>query len=240
MSKNYAMTAAVRERAGKGVARSLRREGQVPAVIYGDNKEPVKIALSSNAINVEFNKGHMFTNLCDLDLDGKKHLVLARDVQLHPVTDVVEHVDFLRVGPKTKIAVMVPVHFIDHDKCPGLDRKGIVNVVRHEVELWCSAMDIPEQIDVSLADKDFGDAVKISNAKLPAGVSPVITNRDFTIATIVAPKTAEQEAAEEAARVAAGDGVVREEPEAAADAKDAPKDAKAADAKAAPADKAKK
>ena len=165
---------------------SRRREGQVPAVIYGDNKEPVKIALSSNAINVEFNKGHMFTNLCDLDLDGKKHLVLARDVQLHPVTDVVEHVDFLRVGPKTKIAVMVPVHFIDQDKCPGLDRKGIVNVVRHEVELWCSAMDIPEQIDVSLADKDFGDAVKISNAKLPAGVSPVITNRDFTIATIVA------------------------------------------------------
>ena len=98
MSKNYTMTAAVRERAGKGVARSLRRESQVPAVIYGDNKEPVKISLPANAINIEFYKGHMFTNLCDLDVDGQKHLVLARDVQLHPVSDVVEHVDFLRVS----------------------------------------------------------------------------------------------------------------------------------------------
>lgn len=238
MSKNYAMTAAVRERAGKGVARTLRREGRVPAVIYGDNKEPVKISLNANAINVEYNKGHMFTSLCDITIDGKPHLVLARDVQLHPVTDIVEHVDFLRVGPKTKIAVMVPVHFIDQDKCPGLDRKGIVNVVRHEVELWCIATDIPEQLEVSLAEKDFGDAVKISNAKLPKGTSPVITNRDFTIATIVAPKTAAQEEAEEAARIAAGDGVPKEEAAAAAVPA---KDAKGGDAKAAPAaDKGKK
>lgn len=222
MSKNYAMTGATRERAGKGVARELRRQGQVPAVIYGDNKEPVKISLSSNAINIEYNKGHMYTNLCDLSIDGQKHLVLARDVQLHPVTDVVEHVDFMRVGPKTKIAVMVPVHFVGQDECPGLERRGTLNVVRHEVELWCIAVDIPESIDVSVAGKDYGDAIKISNAKLPKGVSPVITNRDFTIATIVAPKTLEQEAAEEAARAAAGDGVVRDEPAApAADAKKA-------------------
>jgi large subunit ribosomal protein L25 len=212
MSKNYAMTAAKRERAGKGVARSLRRDGLIPAVIYGDNKEPIKISMNLNAINVEYNRGHMYTNLCELTLDGQKHLVLARDVQLHPVTDVVEHVDFLRVSAKTKIAVMVPVHFIDQDKCPGLDRKAILNVVRHEVELWCSATDIPEQLDVSLAGKDFGDAVKISNAHLPKGASPVITNRDFTIATVVAPKTLEQEAAEEAAMAAAGDGVPKEEP----------------------------
>lgn len=238
MSKNYAMAAQKRERAGKGVARTLRREGRVPAVVYGDNKEPVKISLNANAINIEYNKGHMFTNLCDLDVEGQKHLVLARDVQLHPVSDLVEHVDFLRVGPKTKIAVMVPVHFIDQDKCPGLDRKGILNIVRHEVELWCIATDIPEQIDVSVAGKDFGDAIKISNAKLPAGTSPVITNRDFTIATMVAPKTAAQEEAEEAARIAAGDGVPREEAAPADAAKAA--DGKAAPAAKAPADKAKK
>ena len=120
MSKNYAMTAVKRERAGKGVARSLRREGRTPAVIYGDNKEPVKISLSSNAINVEYNRGHMYTNLCDLEVEGDKYLVLARDVQLHPLTDVVEHVDFLRVSARTKIAVMVPFHFVAHDDCSGI------------------------------------------------------------------------------------------------------------------------
>lgn len=192
MSKNYAMTAVARERAGKGVARSLRREGRIPAVIYGDNQEPVKISLPLNETNVEYYRGHMFTNLCDLTVDGKKHLVLARDIQLHPVSDVVEHVDFLRVSAKTKIAVMIPVHFINQDKCPSLDQKGTLNVVRHEIELWCEAGNIPEFIEVDVAGKVHGDPVKVSSAKLPKGVKPVITNRDFTIATLVAPKTTDE------------------------------------------------
>lgn len=198
MSKNYAMTAVKRERAGKGVARSLRREGRIPAVIYGDNKEPVKISLPLNETNVEYYRGHMYTNLCDLNVDGDKYLVLARDVQLHPVTDVVEHVDFLRVSDKTKIKVMVPVHFINEDKCPSLDQKGTLNVVRHEVELWCQATKIPEFIEVDVEGKQHGDAVKVSSAKLPKGVSPVITDRDFTIATLVAPKTGAADDAAEA------------------------------------------
>lgn len=199
MSKKYALKAAKRERAGKGVARSLRREGRIPAVIYGDNKEPVKISLSENTIHTEYNKGHMYTNLCDLDVEGETLLVLARDVQLHPVTDRVEHVDFLRVSAKTKIAVMVPVHFINHEKSPGIFQKGILNVVRHDVELYCNATDIPESIDVDLDGKELGDAIKISDARLPADAKPVISNRNFTIATLVAPKTgAEEEESQEA------------------------------------------
>ncbi len=218
MSKNYALQAEKRERAGKGVARSLRREGRTPAVIYGDKKEPIKIILSENEINVEYNKGKMFTTLCDLEVAGdKKHLVLARDVQLHPVTDVVEHVDFLRVTSKTKLAVDVPVQFINEEECPSLDQKGTVNVVRHTVELVCVATNIPDYIEVDLKGKEHGDAVNISDATLPEGAKPVIDDRDFTIATLVPPKTAEEEEAEEAAIAAEGDGIVSDEEAAAAD-----------------------
>ncbi|MDH5722370.1 MAG: 50S ribosomal protein L25/general stress protein Ctc [Alphaproteobacteria bacterium] len=211
MSKNYALDAANRERAGKGIARTLRREGRIPAVIYGDGKEPIKISLDQNTANVEYNRGHMYTTLCDLKIDKDKHVVLARDIQIHPVTDVVEHIDFLRVNKKTKIAVMVPVHFINEDKSPSLDQKGTLNVVRHEVELLCSAMNIPEYIEANVEGKEHGDAVKISDVVLPEGTKPVIDNRDFTIATLVPPKTAEQLEAEEAAMEAEGDGIISDE-----------------------------
>ena len=211
MSKNYALKADKRERAGKGIARSLRRAGRTPAVIYGDKKDPVNISISENEVNVEYNKGQMFTTLCDLDVEGDKHLVLARDVQLHPVSDVVEHVDFLRVTQKTKLAVDVPVQFINEDKCPSIDQKGTVNVVRHTIELMCSAVNIPDFIEVNLEGKEHGDAVKVSDANLPEGARPVIDDRDFTIATLVPPKTAEQEEAEEAALAAEGDGIISDE-----------------------------
>ncbi len=199
MSKNYAFAAVARERAGKGVARALRREGKVPAVVYGDGKEPITIAVAGKEANLEYNKGHMFTTLCDLDVAGDKHLVLARDVQLHPVNDQVQHIDFLRIGPKTKIAVQIPVQFINELESPGIHEKAVLNVVRHEVELLCSATSIPDLIEVDLTGKETGESVKISDAKLPEGTKPVITDRDFTIATLVAPKTAEQMAAEDAA-----------------------------------------
>tara|TARA_R110001592_G_scaffold79054_3_gene236761 strand:- start:13929 stop:14612 length:684 start_codon:yes stop_codon:yes gene_type:complete len=211
MSKNYALKADKRERAGKGIARSLRRAGSAPAVIYGDHKDPLNIAVSAKDINVEYNKGHMFTTLCDLDVAGDKHLVLARDVQLHPVTDIVEHVDFLRVTKKTKLAVDVPVQFINEDKCPSIDQKGTVNVVRHTIELVCSAVNIPDFIEVNLEGKEHGDAVKVSDADLPEGATPVISDRDFTIATLVPPKTAAQEEAEEAALAEEGDGIIADD-----------------------------
>lgn len=211
MSNNYAMKAEKRDRAGKGIARSLRRAGRSPAVIYGDNKEPVNISISENEVNVEYNKGQMFTTLCDLNVDGEKNLVLARDIQLHPVTDVVEHVDFLRVTKKTKIAVNVPVKFTNEDKCPSIEGKGTLNVTRYTVELLCGATSIPDAIEVSVEGKEHGDAVKLSDATMPEGASAVITDRDFTIATLIAPKTAEQEEAENAAAVEAGDGIVSDE-----------------------------
>jgi large subunit ribosomal protein L25 len=189
MSKfNYALKAAKRDQAGKGVARSLRRENKAPAVIYGDNKEPVKISLEGNAINLEYRKGHMFTSLCDLEVDGTKQLVLARDVQLHPVSDMVEHVDFLRVTPKTTIVVDVPVHFINHDDCPGLKEKGVLNIVLHELELVCQAMNIPDSVDVDLKGKGLGAAVRLSDAKLPEGTKPVAGVRDYVIATLQIPR----------------------------------------------------
>lgn len=204
MSKNYALAAAKRDGAGKGIARALRREGRIPAVIYGDSKEPLNISLISNDTNVEYNRGQMYTTLCDLDVDGEKHLVLARDVQLHPVTDNVLHIDFLRVTAKTKITVDVPVQFINEDKSPGLDEKGILNVVRYTVELRCSATSIPDLIEVNLEGKEQGDSVNISDATLPDGVTPVIEDRDFTIATIMAPRKIEEPVVEEGAEGAEG------------------------------------
>lgn len=215
MSKNYAIEAEQREQAGKGAARSLRREGKIPAVIYGDKKDPVKVTLDSNRINVEYNKGHMFTTLCDLNLGTDKHLVLARDIQLHPVTDIVEHVDFLRVSAKTKIAVNVPVKFINEDKSPGLEDKGILNVTRYDVEVVCLATNIPDEIEVNLEGKEQGDAVKASDATLPQGSKYVIDDRDFTIATIMAPKRLEDLEAE-LAEGDEDDGIISDEEAAAA------------------------
>ena len=199
-NKNYALEANQRDGAGKGIARALRRSGRTPAVIYGDKKEPVLIDIDSNTINVEYNRGQMFTTLCDVDVAGDKSLVLARDIQLHPVTDVVEHVDFLRVTAKTKIAVSIPVHFTHENASPGLDQGGILSVIRFDVELNCSATSIPEAVEISLEGKDIGDSLKMSDADLPDGVTPVIDDRDFTLATIEAPKAVvEEETDEEAA-----------------------------------------
>jgi large subunit ribosomal protein L25 len=188
MTKHYALSAEQRDRAGKGVARALRREKKIPGVVYGDSKEPESIALSLKDVTMEYGKGHMYTNLCDLEINGKKHLVLARDVQLHPVNDFVLHVDFLRVTPKTTITVHVPVHFKNEETCPGIKNKGSLTIVRHDLELVCLATDIPEGIDIDLLPYNIGDAVKISDVKLPKGVKPAITNRDFTIATIAPPR----------------------------------------------------
>lgn len=204
MSEAMKFAAEERVKAGKGTARAVRREGKVPAVIYGDNKEPVMISLPSKEVTLEVFKGHFFTNICELDVNGKTHKVIARDVQFHPVKDTVEHVDFLRVSAKTKIAVNVPVNFMNEDTCPGVKAGGILNIVRHDVELMCSAADIPEAVNIDLSEFKVGDSVKISDAKLPAGVEPTITDRDFTIATIAALR-AGSDSADEAEEGAEGD-----------------------------------
>lgn len=187
MSKRYTLTAQKRERAGKGIARTLRRENQIPAVIYGDNKSPELISLNFNPVKVEYMKGHMSTNLCDLDVAGQKTLVLARDIQIHPVSDKIEHIDFLRVGPKTKIRVSVPVHVINQEQSPGIKNKGVLNLVEHEIELLCNASEIPEEIQIDLKELNIGQSIKIKDIQLPNGAKAANQSRNFTIATIVEP-----------------------------------------------------
>lgn len=218
MSKNYALSAEKRDRAGKGVARALRRENRIPGVIYGDGKEPALISLIEKDITKEYHRGNMYTHLCDLTIDGAKQLCIVRDVQLHPVSDRIEHADFLRVTPKTKIVVDVPVHFLNQETSPGLKAGGVLNIVAHELPVLCSATDIPESIDVDLASAEIGDSLRLGASKLRSSAVPVDNDPDYVLATILAPKTA---AADEAA-----DAAVAEAAAAASAAATAPADAK--------------
>lgn len=187
MSDTYVLTAEARDRAGKGSARAIRRQGNVPAVIYGDNKDPMSITLPSKEVTLKIHSGHFMTTVLDIEVDGTKHHVLPKSYQLDPVKDTLMHVDFLRVGAKTIVTVNIPVHFENEETCPGLKKGGTLNVVRHEVEVHCPANAIPEFFTIDLANAQLGDALKISAVALPKGVTPTITDRDFTIATIVAP-----------------------------------------------------
>lgn len=210
MSNRLELMAEAREQAGKGTARALRRDNKTPAVIYGGNESPVTISLSTHDITMEYNKGKIFTTLCDVVVDGKKHLVLARDVQLHPVTDNVLHVDFLRVTAKTQLTVSVPIRYIDEDECPSLQMKGILSSVRHEVDIICQATNIPDVIEVSLKGKEHGDTVKLSDGIMPEGARSAVEDRDVTIAGLAAPKVAAStesadEAEEETAEGAEGE-----------------------------------
>lgn len=213
MANTIALTAEARERAGKGVARALRRENKVPAVIYGDKKEPVTITLPEKELTLEYRKGTFFTTICEVDVAGTAHKVLARDVQLHPVTDNIEHVDFLRVTDKTKIAVNVPVSFVNEDKAPGLRDGGILSVIRYEIELVCRAVSIPDEIEIDISALEMGEAVKISDVKLPEGAEPAITDRDFTIASIIAPRAVVEEEPEEGEEGAEGEAAEGEDGE---------------------------
>ena len=187
MSKeSYELKAEARERVGKGSSRELRRNGLIPAVIYGDKQAPISIALSTNEVTKRIHAGGFMTTVAIIDVDGKKIKVLPKDYQLDPVRDFTMHVDFLRVSGNTLVNVEVPVHFENEEKS-DIKIGGVLNIVRHTVEFHCPANDIPEFITVDLAGLKIGDSVHISNVKLPKNITPVIADRDFTIATIVAP-----------------------------------------------------
>ena len=194
MSEISTLSARARDRAGKGSARAARREGLVPAVIYGDKKDPFTITVVLRDLEKLLKPG-FFSHLLDIEVAGEKHRVLPRDLQQHPVTDRALHVDFLRVSATSELTVDVPVEFINDEACPGLRRGGVLNVVRHEVEVYCLANNIPEKIEVDLSGLDIGDSLHISAVKLPEGVRPSI-ERDFTIATIAAPTLVSEEAAD--------------------------------------------
>ena len=197
MTDILSIAAQKRDRAGKGNARSLRGEGRVPAVIYGEKKDPESISIAINDITKLYNTGRILSTLLDVDIDGKKHRVIARDVQLHPVRGTILHADFLRLGKGAKIAVEVPVRFLNEETCPGLKSGGVLNVVRYTVELNCPADNIPEDIELDLIEASMGDSLHISEVTLPNGCEPVISGRDFTIATIAAPAAIRSDAAED-------------------------------------------
>jgi len=198
----YELKAEARERVGKGSAREVRRNGKIPAVIYGDKKPPLSIALSYKEIYYKIHGGGFMTTIATIDVGGDKIQVLPKDYQLDPVRDFPMHVDFLRVGKDTIVTVFVPVHFINEEKSPGIKRGGVLNVVRHEVEFHCPATAIPASITLDLDGTDIGDSLHISAVKLPEGVTPVISDRDFTIATVAGSSAMKPEAEEEDAEAA--------------------------------------
>jgi large subunit ribosomal protein L25 len=197
MSKaSYDFKAETRERVGKGSSRELRRNGLIPAVIYGDKQAPISIVLSTNEVTKRIHAGGFMTTVGTIEVDGKKIKVLPKDVQLDPVRDFTMHVDFLRVSGNTEVNVEVPVHFVNEEKS-AIKTGAVLNIVRHTVEFHCPANAIPEFITVDLSGAKVGDSIHISAVKLPKGVTPVIADRDFTIATIVAPAAGIEEEASE-------------------------------------------
>lgn len=196
MAEGFALKAAVRERTGKGAARALRRDGLIPAVIYGNNQPPIAIAVPWKEMTIALYAGGFKTHVWSIDVDGQTVQALARDYQREPVKDRLLHVDFLRVSARSRVTVDVPVHFTGESESPGLKRGGVLNIVSHTVSLECAATAIPEHIEVSVAGLDVGDAVMSSDVSLPAGVN--YTHEEaFIVVTIAAP-TVEPEAEETA------------------------------------------
>ncbi|MCJ1959821.1 50S ribosomal protein L25/general stress protein Ctc [Novosphingobium mangrovi (ex Hu et al. 2023)] len=193
MSDTLTLPAETRERAGKGASRALRREGRTPAVIYGNNEEPIAIHVEEKELIRQLGTGHFFNSIVEVEINGKKVRTLPKDVALHPVTDFPLHADFLRLSKNATVHVNVPVAFANEELSPGLKRGGVLNIVRHELELVCPADKIPDEISIDVTGFDVGESIHASHVTLPAGVEQAITDRDFTIATIAAPSALKSE-----------------------------------------------
>jgi large subunit ribosomal protein L25 len=221
------LTATARPRVGKGAARQARREGKVPAVIYGDNKTPEPIALDYNELWKQVLKGHFTSTVMEIDVGGTKHRVIPRDLQVDPVKDLPVHVDFLRIGKDGVIRVAVPVKFVNEGLSPGLKRGGVLNIVRHEIEVYCPYDRIPAAFEINLEGMQIGRSIHVSFLELPEGVRPAISDRDFTIATIAGAAKHEEEPAA-GAEAAPGAAPAAAAPAAGGKAAAAPAAAKAA------------
>jgi large subunit ribosomal protein L25 len=187
MSDQLTLSVETRDRAGKGASRELRRQNRVPAVIYGNKQEPELIHVEEKALIKLLMTGHFSNSVVEIELGGKKQITIPKDVAFHPVSDRPTHVDFLRIVKGAKVDIEVPVIFVNEDASPGLKRGGVLNIVRHELELICDNDKIPDDIQIDVSGFDIGDSIHISHVKLPKGSESKITDRDFTIATIVAP-----------------------------------------------------
>ena len=199
MSEQLTLPAETRDRAGKGASRALRRDGRVPAVVYGQKKDALSIHVEEKLLSKMLSTGHFMNSIVMIDVGGQATRTLPKAVDFHPVTSRPTHVDFLRISEHTKVTVAVPVRFDNEDASPGLKRGGVLNVVQHEIELTCDAAHIPDEIHVPLDGLEIGDSIHISQVKLPQGAEPTITDRDFTVATLVAPSAMKSEDEETAA-----------------------------------------
>ena len=200
MSEALTLPAEARDRAGKGASRALRRDGRVPAVVYGEKKEPLSIHVEEKLLTKMLHTGHFMNSVVMVDVGGKATRTLPKAVDFHPVTSRPIHVDFLRIGEHSKVNVNVPVRFDNEEASPGLKRGGVLNIVVHDLALVCDASEIPEEIHIPLDGLEIGDSIHISQVKLPKGAKPANEDEDFTVATIVAPsamKQTEEEAAPE-------------------------------------------
>ena len=196
MSEQLTLSAETRERAGKGASRAMRREGRVPAVIYGQNQQPTQIHLEEKALVKALSGGHFMNSVVMIDVGGEATRTLPKDVQFHPVSDRPLHVDFFRIGEHSTVTVEVPLRFTGEETSRGIKRGGVLNAVRHMVELICDAAEIPDEIVIDLSDFDIGDSIHISQVTLPKGTKAAITDRDFTIATISGSSAGQSAAAE--------------------------------------------
>ena len=199
MSEQLTLPAETRDRAGKGASRALRREGRVPAVVYGEKKEPLSIHVEQKLLNKMLSTGHFMNSIVMIDVGGKATRTLPKAVDFHPVTSAPIHVDFLRIGEHSKVSVNIPVRFDNEEASPGLKRGGVLNVVQHDIELVCDASHIPDELHIDLTGLDIGDSIHISQVTLPKGAKAAIEDRDFTVATIVAPSAMKAEEEETAA-----------------------------------------
>ncbi|WP_428627221.1 50S ribosomal protein L25/general stress protein Ctc [Sphingopyxis sp.] len=207
MSDQLVLSAETRDRGGKGASRELRRSGRVPAVVYGGKEEPLMIHVEEKLLMKQLMTGHFMNSVVMIDVGGKQIRTLPKDVAFHPVKDRPIHADFLRISKDSKVQVAVPVVFINEEASPGLKRGGVLNIVRHELELICDADKMPDDIQIDVTGYDVGDSIHISAVTLPKGSESAITDRDFTIATIVAPS----------AMKSSGAGAAEDEDEAAAE-----------------------
>ncbi len=192
MSQTTTITAELRDRAGKGTARATRRAGQIPAVIYGGKQPPVLLAINAKELEALSRKPGFFTHLFEIKTGTATIQALARDAQRHPISELLEHVDFLRVDPKTKIHVAIPVKFINADKAPGIKRGGVLNIVMHKIDMLVNASAIPESLPVDLSGLEINDSIHSASIQLPAGTS-LVSKEEFTIATIAAPSAIRSE-----------------------------------------------
>jgi len=199
MSEQLTLPAEARDRAGKGASRALRRDGRVPAVVYGEKKEPLSIHVEEKLLTKMLHTGHFMNSVVMIDFEGKPHRTLPKAVDFHPVSSRPIHVDFLRIGEHTKVHVAVPLRFDNEEESPGLKRGGVFNAVIHELEIECDAASIPAEIHVDLTGLEIGDSIHIGQVKLPDGVVPWNDEEDFTVATIVSPSAMKAEEEEEAA-----------------------------------------